>query len=71
MSGLPHPRGLVSWVFVKVGDAVREGDSLFQLDAREAASRVETVQAQLEAMRATLKAEEVALADTEGPVGPV
>ena len=58
--------GLVSRVFVKVGDAVREGDSLFQLDAREAASRVETVQAQLEAMRATLKAEEVALADTEG-----
>lgn len=57
--------GLVTRVFVKVGDAVREGDPLFQLDAREAASRVETVQAQLEAMRATLKAEEVALADTE------
>ncbi|MBL9175476.1 MAG: efflux RND transporter periplasmic adaptor subunit [Verrucomicrobiales bacterium] len=57
--------GLVTRVLVKVGDAVREGDPLFQLDAREAASRVETVQAQLEAMRATLKAEEVALADTE------
>lgn len=57
--------GLVTQVFVKVGDAVREGAPLFQLDAREAASRVETVQAQLEAMRATLKAEEVALADTE------
>ena len=55
--------GLVTRVFVTVGDTVRTGDPLFQLDDREAASRVLTMEAQLEAMRATQAAEEVALAD--------
>ncbi|MBN8247697.1 MAG: biotin/lipoyl-binding protein [Verrucomicrobia bacterium] len=60
----PKP-GLVTRVPVKVGDAVRSGDPLFQLDDREATSRVATMEAQLDAMRATLAAEEVALADAE------
>jgi len=61
---IASPRaGLVTGVPVRVGDAVKSGDPLFQLDDREAVSRVATMEAQLDAMRATLAAEEVALAD--------
>ena len=54
---------LVTKVFVKVGDQVKSGDPLFQLDDREAAARVESMAAQLESMTATLAAEEVQVAD--------
>ncbi len=61
---IASPRGgLVTRVHGKVGDAVRSGDPLFQLDDREAVARVKTTEAQLLAMRATLAAEEVGLAD--------
>ena len=54
---------LVTKVFVKVGDPVKAGDPLFQLDNREADARADTMAAQLDSMRATLAAEEVAVAD--------
>lgn len=54
---------LVTKVFVKVGDQVKAGDPLFQLDDREAAARVASMEAQLGSMTATLAAEEVQVAD--------
>jgi len=55
--------GLVAKVFVKVGSTVRAGDPLFQLDDREARARMATLQSQIEALRAGLKAEQVMAAD--------
>jgi RND family efflux transporter MFP subunit len=55
---------LVTKVFVKVGDQVKAGDPLFQLDDREARARLATMQAQLQSMQAALGAEEVSLADS-------
>ncbi len=54
---------LVTKVFVKVGDRVKRGDPLFQLDDREARARLATSEAQLASARAALASEEVALAD--------
>jgi HlyD family secretion protein len=54
---------LVTDVLVKVGDAVKKGDPLFQLDDREARARIRTTEAQLAAMQATLAAEEIAVQD--------
>ena len=54
---------LITKVFVKVGDPVKSGDPLFQLDDREAAARVVSMEAQLASMTATLAAEEVQVAD--------
>ena len=55
--------GLVTKVLVKVGSAVKAGDPLFQLDDREARAKLATWQAQIEALRASLKAEQVMAAD--------
>jgi HlyD family secretion protein len=54
---------LVTKVFVKVGDRVKRGDPLFQLDDREARARLATSKAQLASAQAALASEEVALAD--------
>ena len=54
---------LVTKVFVKVGDRVKRGDPLFQLDDREARARFATSKAQLASAQAALASEEVALAD--------
>jgi HlyD family secretion protein len=54
---------LITKVFVKVGDPVKSGEPLFQLDDREAAARVVSMEAQLASMTATLAAEEVQVAD--------
>lgn len=54
---------LVTKVFVKVGDRVKRGDPLFQLDDREARARLATSKAQLVSAQAALASEEVALAD--------
>ncbi|MEN9677532.1 MAG: hypothetical protein RIS76_3428 [Verrucomicrobiota bacterium] len=63
---IASPKGaVVTRVLAKVGDTVKAGDPLFQLDAREATARTVTMEAQLQAMRATLTAEEVSLADGE------
>jgi multidrug efflux pump subunit AcrA (membrane-fusion protein) len=54
---------LVKSVAVKVGSVVKTGDTLLQLDDREAAAQVSTSQAQLDAASAGLAAERVNLAD--------
>ncbi len=55
--------GLVMQVHVKVGDDVKEGAPLFQLDDREARVNVETLRAQADVQRAAVEAEEVLLRD--------
>jgi RND family efflux transporter MFP subunit len=55
--------GLVTRVAVKVGDRVKAGDLLFQLDDREVRARVAAMEAQLESMKSTLAVEEVTTAD--------
>jgi RND family efflux transporter MFP subunit len=57
--------GLVAKVFVRVGDSVKAGDALFQLDDRETRARLTSARAQLEALRAAQKADEVMLADAQ------
>lgn len=55
--------GLVTRVFVRVGDRVKAGMPLFQLDDREAQARVASLSAQVDSARAALAAQEVELAD--------
>lgn len=55
--------GLVTRVFVRVGDRVKAGAPLFQLDDREAQARVASLSAQVDSARAALAAQEVELAD--------
>jgi RND family efflux transporter MFP subunit len=57
--------GLVARVFVHVGDPVKAGDPLFQLDDRETTARLASARAQLEALRAAQRADEVMLADAQ------
>jgi multidrug efflux pump subunit AcrA (membrane-fusion protein) len=58
----PKP-GLVTRVHVQVGQEVRRGDPLFQLDDREAAARIVTGEAQLQSTRAQLAVEQNQVAD--------
>lgn len=63
---IASPKGaVVTKVHVKVGDRLQAGDPLFQLDDREARARLAVTTAQLGAMKATLAAEEVALAEAQ------
>lgn len=63
---IASPKGaVVTQVHVKVGDRVQAGDPLFQLDDREARARLTVTTAQLNAMKAALAADEVALADAQ------
>jgi HlyD family secretion protein len=55
--------GLVRNVFVRVGSKMQVGDPLLQLDDREAVAKLETTKAQIAALQATLKTEQVQLAD--------
>ena len=55
--------GLVTKVFVQVGSRVNSGDPLFQLDEREARSKVQTAQSQSESLQAALQLEEAQTAD--------
>lgn len=55
--------GLVTRVHVKVGEEVRRGDPLFQLDDREAAARIVAMEAQLQSTRAQLAVEQNQVAD--------
>jgi HlyD family secretion protein len=55
--------GLVSRVFVKVGDAVKAGDPLFQLDDREARARIRFLEAQVASLRAQAGVDEAQIAD--------
>ncbi len=61
---IASPRaGVVTRVAVKVGDRVKAGALLFQLDDREVRSRVATMEAQMASMESTLAVEEVSVAD--------
>lgn len=55
--------GLVRRVFVKVGDAVKAGDPLFQLDDREAQARIRFLEAQVASLRAQAGVDEAQIAD--------
>jgi HlyD family secretion protein len=59
----PAVAGLITKVFVKVGDEVKTGDSLLEQDQRDAAAVVAAQQAQLEMMRAQIDESQVSLAD--------
>lgn len=58
----PKP-GLVTRVMVAVGDAVKVGDPLFQLDDREVRARIATLEKQVSALEVSLKPREVMVAD--------
>jgi HlyD family secretion protein len=58
----PKP-GLVTRVMVAVGDAVKAGDPLFQLDDREVRARIATLEKQVTALEVSLKPREVMVAD--------
>ena len=55
--------GLVTQIFPKVGDPLKAGDPLFQLDDREAKARVSEAEAQLQVEAATLVSEQVLLSE--------
>lgn len=57
--------GLVTAVKVKVGDQVKKGDALFQIDDRETRARIESMSTQLEAIKAQVLTEEIHLADAK------
>ncbi len=54
---------LIQKVAVEVGSKVKAGDILLQLDDREARARLNTLRAQLDALRAGLQTDRVMLAD--------
>lgn len=54
---------LIQKVAVQVGSKVKVGDTVIQLDDREARARLNTLRAQIEALRAGLKADRVMQAD--------
>ena len=58
----PKP-ALIQKVAVEVGSKVKAGDVILQLDDREARARLTTLRAQIEALRAGLKADRVMQAD--------
>jgi len=55
--------GLVTRVLVKVGDAVKAGDPLFQLDDREVRARIRLLEAQVASLRAQSGVDEAQIAD--------
>ena len=68
--GVPRS-GLVQKVFVNIGDRVKTGDSLVQLDDRETRARLLTSQSQLAALKAALAFDEVQLADARDQLARV
>ncbi len=54
---------LVARVFVKVGDSVKEGAPLFQLDEREVRARVRVLEAQARSLQFQIAVEEAQVAD--------
>ncbi len=59
----PTVAGRVEIMAVKVGDKVKKGDVLFVLDARDAASEIKMMEAQLAVLDAKLRENETQLAD--------
>lgn len=54
---------LITKVHVKAGDAVKEGDPLFQLDDREVTARIKVLEAQYSSTLAQIGVEEAQIAD--------
>ena len=59
----PASPGLVTKVFVKVGDEVKVGDPLIEQDSRDGRAQVLMQEAQVAALRAQIREAEVSLAD--------
>lgn len=59
----PAVAGLVTKVFVRVGDQVKAGDPLLEQDTRDARAQIKVQQAQLAALQAQIGEAEVTLAD--------
>jgi len=59
----PTVAGRIETVAVKVGDRVKKGDPLFVIDARDAASEVRMMEAQLAVLDAKMRETETQLAD--------
>ena len=59
----PFLPGLITDVYVKVGDQVKKGDPLFRQDTRDAAAKVATQKAQVGLLKAKVHEAEVMLAD--------
>lgn len=60
--------GLVTRVFVKVGDGVKSGDPLFRMDDREAKARIRLLEAQVASLRAQSGVDEAQIADLSDQV---
>jgi RND family efflux transporter MFP subunit len=59
----PLISGLITDIYVKVGDSVKKGDPLFRQDTRDAAAKVSTQKAQVALLEAKVHEAEVMLAD--------
>jgi len=59
----PLISGLITDIYVKVGDSVKKGDPLFRQDTRDAAAKVATQKAQVALLEAKVHEAEVLLAD--------
>jgi RND family efflux transporter MFP subunit len=57
--------GLITDIYVKVGDSVKKGDPLFRQDTRDAAAKVATQKAQVALLEAKVHEAEVMLADRQ------
>lgn len=57
--------GLITDIYVKVGDSVKKGDPLFRQDTRDAAAKVATQKAQVSLLEAKVHEAEVMLADRQ------
>ena len=60
--------GLVTRVFVKVGDAVKAADPLFQIDDREVRARIRLLEAQVASLRSQAGVDESLIADLDDQV---
>jgi RND family efflux transporter MFP subunit len=67
----PAVAGLVTKVFVRVGDRVKAGDSLLEQDTRDARAQIKVQQAQLAALKAQIGEAEVTLADRKDQAGRI
>ena len=61
----PLISGLITDIYVKVGDIVKKGDPLFRQDTRDAAAKVATQKAQVALLEAKVHEAEVMLADRQ------
>lgn len=65
----PAVAGRIDRVFVKVGDQVKKGEPLFQIDSRDSEAEVEMQEKQLGVLEAKVKQQDVIVADRSAQVG--